>query len=80
MIDTTPSIGNIIRLFGWAVVAYNAVSYSFALVSTLADASVAAYAPLILMEGSIFIGGGLIIVWVGRFIRRRTEQPVKTSA
>jgi hypothetical protein len=41
---------------------------------------VAAYAPLILMEGSIFIGGGLIIVWVGRFIRRRTEQPVKTSA
>lgn len=67
-------IGNIIRLLGWAVVLIYAIRYGYGTFDILSDASVSAYAPLIILEGAMYVAGGLILVWVGSRMRKNAQK------
>jgi hypothetical protein len=67
-------IGNIIRLLGWAVVAFYVIRYGYGTFDTLSDASVSVYAPLVALEGAVHVAGGLILVWVGSRIRKNAAK------
>lgn len=67
-------IGNLIRLLGWAVVAFYVIRYGYGTFDTLSDASVSVYGPLIALEGAVHVAGGLILVWVGNRIRKSAAK------
>lgn len=67
-------IGNGIQFFGWFVVLLNLVKYGYGVYDTLSDASVSAYAPLIIIEGGFYVCGGLFFVWLGRRIWKSAEK------
>ncbi|MBS4067551.1 MAG: hypothetical protein WC279_00415 [Sulfurimonas sp.] len=57
---------NIVKLAGWGIslmaFIYTVVGY----IDIASDASTKAYAPLVILEGALFISIGLIVVWMGR--------------
>ncbi|CUW41686.1 protein of unknown function [Magnetospirillum sp. XM-1] len=61
--------GNAVRYLGWAIVAINGVYMAYGFVTIYSDVSVRAFAPLVLMEGAMYVAVGLLIVGVGRLIR-----------
>jgi hypothetical protein len=67
-------IGKGLQLFGWFLVLFYAVKYGLGIIDTLADASVRVYAPLIVLEGALYAGSGLLIVWLGSLVRKKAEK------
>jgi hypothetical protein len=65
------TVGKIIRLMGWGIVAYALVTRGYGYFDISSDASVRAYAFLVLIEGGIFALLGLGVVWLGRRLERR---------
>jgi hypothetical protein len=66
-------IGKVIQWVGWFSVAHTLLTYGGALHDARSDASVRAYASLIALEGLVFLGSGLLIVWFGRWIVKTPE-------
>lgn len=69
------SAGKAVRYLGWAGVAYYGIKYTYGFFSTLADPSVSAYAFLIAFEGLLFLLPFALLIWIGRWIERRTKVP-----
>ncbi len=74
-----PDMGKAIKLLGWLIVAYYAITYTLATYDTLADASVRAYAVLLIFEGVVHIAVGLFLVWLGARIAVRAETSDKAT-
>jgi len=72
-------LGNLIRIFGWIILVYNTLKYAYAIYETLSDASVSAYALLIVFEGIMYIAVGLIVVWIGRRIKAKPPTPKSST-
>jgi hypothetical protein len=73
-------IGNAIRWIGWAIVVVYGIKYSYYTFNTLSDPSVSAYAMFAVLQGALFVAGGVILIWIGRGVRgRKPEAAFKTE-
>ncbi|MBF0247028.1 MAG: hypothetical protein HQL36_02985 [Alphaproteobacteria bacterium] len=67
------TLGKVLRWLGWAVLCFTFVRYGYGFFTTLSDASVGAYAPLILVEGAVWAAVGAVLVWLGSRMGRTTS-------
>lgn len=71
MIKTKMNAGRLLRLFGWLIVIWSVLRYSYGFYDIYSDVSVRAFAPLVLIEGGFYLAIGLIVVFVGGRLEKR---------
>ncbi|MBI5120193.1 MAG: hypothetical protein HZA67_04265 [Rhodospirillales bacterium] len=65
------NVGKLARITGWVIVIYALLRYSYAYYDIYSDASVRAYAFLVLIEGGFYLIVGLAVMFAGRWIERK---------
>lgn len=68
-------VGRVVRWFGLILAAGYAINTLVGYGDIASDASVRAFAPLVLIEGAFFVAGGLLVAYVGARIERSEKAP-----
>ncbi|MDK9720641.1 MAG: hypothetical protein OEL53_05600 [Rhodospirillales bacterium] len=71
------NVGKLARITGWVIVIYAVLRYSYAYYDIYSDASVRAYAFLVLIEGGFYLIVGLVVIFAGRWIERKAAAAKK---
>lgn len=67
-------VGRVVRWFGLILAAGYAIDTLVGYGDIAGDASVRAFAPLVLIEGAFFVAGGLLVAYVGARIERSEKS------